>query len=65
MNSPAILTESEVRTWLRGLGLTRIRLNRNLDKVQYIAVPNGREVWIVRPLITGAFTVEPYTGEVR
>lgn len=61
--APAIFTEHELRAWLRSIGITRLRLNRNLDKIQYIAVPNGQDVWIVRPLITGAFTVAPYTGQ--
>ena len=60
---PAIFTEPELRAWLRSIGLTGVRLNRALDRVQYIAVPNGRDVWIVKPLITGAFTVEPYRSE--
>jgi hypothetical protein len=57
---PALMTEHELRAWLRSVGITGLRLNRNLDKCQYIAVPNSTDVWIVRPLITGAFTVEPY-----
>lgn len=61
--APAIMTEYEIRAWLRSVGLTRVRLPRNLDRCLYVEQPGGG-LWRVQPLITGAFTVEPYpSGE--
>lgn len=57
--APALMTEYEIRGWLRSLGLRRVRLPRDLDGCLYVSQPGGG-TWIVRPLITGAFTVEPY-----
>ena len=55
----AVLTEPETRAWLRSLGLTRIRLPRDLSRVVYVAQPGGG-LWRIQALITGAFSVEPY-----
>jgi hypothetical protein len=59
--APAIMTEYELRQWLRSIGQTRVRLHRSLDRPQYI-VGLGSDIWTVQALITGGFTVAPYRG---
>lgn len=58
---PAVFSTSEIRAWLRSLGLTRVRLPHDPSKVLYVDQPGGG-AWRVRRMprpSIGAWRIDP------
>lgn len=51
-----LLTEPELRAWLRAAGWGWLRLQRDLDGYQYVSDPAGTH-WAIQPLVTGGFSL--------
>jgi len=59
---PGTYTEPELRAQLRSMGAGSIRLSSNLDREQYLTLPD-HGTWVIQPLVTGAYAVTAYGDE--